>query len=65
MTLDATLPALTPPAPADPASLAAALHTLDERTRAVAEVTEALRPLIAVAQQAPAAVAAPTRRVRS
>ena len=35
----------------------AALQTIEQRTRAIAEVAEALRPLIALAQQAPAFVA--------
>ena len=33
------------------------LQTIEERTRAIAEVAEGLRPLIALAQQAPALVA--------
>jgi uncharacterized protein YjgD (DUF1641 family) len=37
--------------------VAASLRTLDERTRAIAEVAEALRPLVALAQQAPAMTA--------
>ena len=36
---------------------AATLQTIEERTRAIAEVAEGLRPLIALAQQAPAFVA--------
>jgi hypothetical protein len=36
---------------------AATLQTIEERTRAIAEVAEGLRPLIALAQQAPAALA--------
>ena len=39
------------------APAAATLETLEERTRAIAEVAEGLRPLIALAQQAPAFVA--------
>jgi hypothetical protein len=36
---------------------AATLQTIEERTRAIVEVAEALRPLIALAQQAPAFIA--------
>jgi uncharacterized protein YjgD (DUF1641 family) len=36
---------------------AATLQTIEERTRAIVEVAEGLRPLIALAQQAPAVVA--------
>jgi hypothetical protein len=36
---------------------AAALQAIDERTRAIAQVVDELRPLLALAQQAPAAVA--------
>ena len=39
---------------ADDVSLAATLRVLDERTRAMAEVIDALRPLLAMAEQAPA-----------
>jgi hypothetical protein len=35
----------------------ATLQTVEQRTRAIAEVTESLRPLMALAQQAPAFVA--------
>ena len=38
-------------------SAGAALQTIEERTRAIAEVVEGLRPLMASAQQAPALVA--------
>lgn len=41
----------------DNAPVAATLQTIEERTRAVSEVTDGLRPLIALAQQAPAFVA--------
>ncbi len=41
----------------DNVSVAASLQALDERTRAIAEVAEALRPLAALAQQAPALTA--------
>jgi hypothetical protein len=41
----------------DNASVPAALQVIEERTRAVAEVTDALRPLIELARQAPAFVA--------
>ena len=36
---------------------AATLQTIEERTRAIAEVAEALRPLITLAQQAPQFIA--------
>jgi Protein of unknown function (DUF1641) len=54
---------MTPEAPAiaatsmpaeDKVSAGAALETIEQRTRAIAEVAEGLRPLIAFAQQAPA-----------
>lgn len=41
----------------DDAPGATTLRALDERTRAVSEVTDGLRPVIALAQQAPAFVA--------
>jgi uncharacterized protein YjgD (DUF1641 family) len=44
-----------PPTASEPA--VATLQTIEERTRAIAEVAEALRPLIALAQQAPAFIA--------
>jgi hypothetical protein len=47
----------TPQPAVDSASVPAALQVIEERTRAVAEVTDALRPLIELAQQAPAFVA--------
>jgi hypothetical protein len=43
------------PTASEPA--AATLQTIEERTRAIAEVAEALRPLIALARQAPAFIA--------
>jgi hypothetical protein len=46
------VPPLSPAADLERAS--ATLQALDERTRAIAEVAEGLRPLIALAQQAPA-----------
>ena len=39
------------------ASVTTTLQTIEERTRAVSEVTDRLRPLIALAEQAPAFVA--------
>ena len=52
-------PVLAAPSIADPdtAPAGAALQMLEERTRAIAEVTDGLRPLIALARQAPALVA--------
>jgi hypothetical protein len=44
-----------PPTASEPA--VATLQTIEERTRAIAGVAEALRPLIALAQQAPAFIA--------
>ena len=57
MTPDVTAvtPISVPPAASEPA--VATLQTIEERTRAIAEVAEALRPLIALAQQAPAFIA--------
>jgi hypothetical protein len=57
MTAEATAVAPTSTVAADLAPSAATLQTIEERTRAIAEITEALRPLIALAQQAPAFVA--------
>ena len=45
------------PMPTTESEPAATLQTIEERTRAIAEVAEGLRPLIALAQQAPAFVA--------
>jgi hypothetical protein len=56
MTPDATAVAPTPTSTADLAPTAALL-TLEERTRASADVAEGLRPLIALARRAPALVA--------
>jgi hypothetical protein len=42
---------------ADSPSVAVTLQTIEEHTRALAEATDALRPLIAIAQQAPAMIA--------
>ena len=57
MTPDATAVAAISTATTESVPAAATLQTIDERTRAIAEVAEGLRPLIALAQQAPAAVA--------
>ena len=51
----AMAPISMPTTESEPA--AATLQTIEERTRAIAEVAEGLRPLIALAQQAPAFVA--------
>jgi hypothetical protein len=56
MTPEATAVAPASTSTADLAS-SATLHAIEERTRAIAEVAEGLRPLIALAQQAPALVA--------
>ena len=57
MTPDVTAvaPISIPTTASEPA--AATLQTIEERTRAIVEVAEALRPLIALAQQAPAFIA--------
>jgi hypothetical protein len=57
MTPDATAvaPVSMPTPPSEPA--AATLLTIEERTRAIVEVAEGFRPLIALAQQAPAFIA--------
>jgi uncharacterized protein YjgD (DUF1641 family) len=47
----------TPEAILENASVAAMLQTVEERTRALAEVTDALRPLVTLAPHAPALVA--------
>jgi hypothetical protein len=57
MTPEAAAIADSSPHTVDNASVAAILQTLEERTRAVSEVTERLGPLIAFAHQAPALVA--------
>lgn len=57
MTPDATAIGTTSIQSSDPASAGAALQSLDERTRAIADVAEGLRPLIAVARQSPGFVA--------
>jgi hypothetical protein len=57
MTPEATAVAPTSLQPTDRAQAAATLQTIEERTRAIAEVAEGLRPLMALAQQAPAFVA--------
>ena len=56
MTPEATAAIASPPAGQD-ASGGATLRTIEQRTRAIAEVAEGLRPLIALAQQSPAFVA--------
>jgi hypothetical protein len=53
--LTAVAPISMPTTESEPA--AATLQTIEVRTRAIAEVAEGLRPLIALAQQAPAFVA--------
>jgi hypothetical protein len=55
MTPDVMAPIPTPTTESEPS--AAALQTLEERTRTILEVAEGLRPLIALAQQAPAVLA--------
>ena len=50
-----TLAASTPAE--DTVSAGATLHTIEQPTRAIAEVADGLRPLMALAQQAPAFVA--------
>jgi len=57
MTPEARSTAVTSQHTVDNAPVAATLQTIEERTRAVSEVTDGLRPLIALAQQAPAFVA--------
>jgi hypothetical protein len=57
MTLEAIAAAVTSMPGEDQASAGATLHTIEQRTRAIAAVAEELRPLIAFAQQAPAFVA--------
>ena len=51
----AVAPISMPMTASEPA--AATLQTIEERTRAIAEVAEGLRPLIALARQAPAFIA--------
>ena len=57
MTPDATAMAAPSTHTEDKVSAGATLQTIEQRTRAIAAVAEGLRPLIAVAQQAPAFVA--------
>ena len=57
MTPDATAMAAPSMQTEDKVSAGATLQTIEQRTRAIAEVAEGLRPLIAVAQQTPAFVA--------
>ena len=55
MTPEVMAPISMPTTESEPT--AATLQTIEERTRAIVEVAEGLRPLIALAQQAPAVVA--------
>jgi uncharacterized protein YjgD (DUF1641 family) len=57
MTPEAIAVPAAPSQTPDEASSGAALQTLEERTRAIADVADGLRPLLALAQQAPAFVA--------
>jgi uncharacterized protein DUF1641 len=57
MTLEATAIAATSRHTEDNVSADATLQAIEQRTRAIAEVAEGLRPLMAFAQQAPAFVA--------
>ena len=57
MTPELVTVAGTPQPAVDSVSAPAALQVIEERTRAVAEMTDALRPLVELAQQAPAFVA--------
>ena len=54
MTSEAPARAATSMPAEDKVSAGAALETIEQRTRAIAEVAEGLRPLIAFARQAPA-----------
>jgi uncharacterized protein YjgD (DUF1641 family) len=55
MTPDVMAPMSMPMTESEPT--AATLQTIEERTRAIGEVADGLRPLLALAQQAPAVVA--------
>ena len=57
MTPEATAIAATSIHTEDKVSAGATLQTIEQRTRAIADVAEGLRPLMAFAQQAPAFVA--------
>ena len=57
MTPEATTVASPTIPAAELAPVTAALQTIEERTRAITEIADGLRPLIALAQQAPAFVA--------
>ena len=57
MTSEAASVAVSSERTLDDASVTTTLQTIEERTRAVSEVTDRLRPLIALAEQAPAFVA--------
>jgi hypothetical protein len=57
MTPEATAMAATSMHTEDKVSAGATLQTIEQRTRAIAEVAEGLRPLMALAQQAPVFVA--------
>ena len=57
MTSEAASVAVSSERTLDDASVTTTLQTIEERTRAVSEVTDRLRPLMALAEQAPAFVA--------
>ena len=57
MTSEAASVAVSSERTLDDTSVTATLQTIEERIRAVSEVTDRLRPLIALAEQAPAFVA--------
>ena len=57
MTSEAASAAVSSERTVDVASVTTTLQTIEERTRAVSEVTDRLRPLFALAEQAPALVA--------
>jgi hypothetical protein len=57
MTIETAVMAGTPQAHVEDGSVAATLQKIEERTRVLAEVTDALRPLLTLAPQAPALVA--------
>ena len=54
MTPEFAAPAAVAPYPPDSQTVAATLHVVEDRLRAVSEVTDGLRPIIALARQAPA-----------
>ncbi|HXW08374.1 MAG TPA: DUF1641 domain-containing protein [Vicinamibacterales bacterium] len=57
MSIHTVVTADTPQANLDDAAVRATLQRIEERTRALAEVTESLRPLVTLAPQIPALVA--------